>query len=391
LALIGAVKGYPTIIALPEKMSREKVDVMKGLGATVIRTPTEAACSCPDSHYGVARRMNGEIENSVMLDQFANPHNPEAHYGETALEIWEACAGKVDMVVIGAGTGGSITGITRKLRELNPSIIVVGVDPFGSNLSGSTEHQAYLIEGIGCDFVPDVLDPGLVDLWIRTEDKESFLMARRMIRDEGILCGGSSGSAMAGLVKAMKHYDLGPDKRAVVLLPDSVRNYMSKFLNDDWMLIKDFISPQDIPNACQQSGHSDRMIATSLVCHEDSVAVEKSTTISSLSTTNAIVLGDEDHVCGILSVEKMAEKIGLCGEAAVLDMSVSKMVATDFGVVSEEMPLGHVLQFLQTDYPVILKTGSGGYRIVDKPKTIMKMLLTKSASCPEAMIERLSI
>lgn len=390
--MIGAVKGYPTIIALPEKMSAEKVNVMKGLGATVIRTPTEAASTCPDSHFGVAKRMNGEIPNSIMLDQFGNPHNPEAHYGETAEEIWEACGGKVDMVVIGAGTGGSITGITRKLRELNPDIIAVGVDPFGSTLSGSAEHKPYLIEGIGCDFVPDVLDPGLVDMWIRTEDKESFLMARRMIRDEGILCGGSSGSAMAGLVKAMKHYDLGADKRAVVLLPDSVRNYMSKFLNDDWMLIKDFISPQDMPNSCQQSGHQERItITTSLVCHEDTVSVEKSTTIGSLSTTNAIVLKDEDHVCGILSVEKIAEKIGLCGEAAVLGMPVSKMVTTDFGVVTEEMPLGHVLQFLQTDYPVILKTGTGEYKIVDKPKSIMKMLLAKSASSPDTMIERLSI
>ncbi|KAF8940982.1 cystathionine beta-synthase [Dissophora ornata] len=242
LALAAAVKGYRTIITLPEKMSQEKVDVLKALGAEIVRTPTEAAWDAPESHIGVAKRLNKEIPNSVILDQYSNPYNPVTHYDHTAEEIYRACDGQVDMLVAGAGTGGTITGIARKLKALCPNVIIVGVDPFGSILaqpeSLNTTTEGYKVEGIGYDFIPDVLDRNLIDLWIKSADKESFIMARRLIREEGILCGGSSGTAVAAAVKAAKK--LGPGKRCVVLLPDSVRNYMTKFLNDDWMKTNGF-------------------------------------------------------------------------------------------------------------------------------------------------------
>ncbi|KAG0316390.1 hypothetical protein BG000_004878, partial [Podila horticola] len=226
LALAAAVKGYRAIITLPEKMSQEKVDVLKALGAEIIRTPTEAAWDAPESHIGVAKRLNAEIPDSVILDQYANPYNPVTHYDHTAEEIYRSCDGKIDMFVAGAGTGGTITGIARKLKQLCPNIIIVGVDPHGSILaqpeSLNTSTEGYKVEGIGYDFIPEALDRNLIDRWIKSEDKESFIMARRMIREEGILCGGSSG------------------KRCVVLLPDSVRNYMTKFLNDGWMQTNGF-------------------------------------------------------------------------------------------------------------------------------------------------------
>jgi cystathionine beta-synthase len=237
LALAGAVKGYRVIITLPEKMSQEKVDVLKALGAEIVRTPTEAAWDSPESHIGVSRKLRDEIPGAVILDQYGNPYNPVAHYDSTAEEILEQCGGQVDMLVAGAGTGGTISGIAQKLKEKCPNVIIVGVDPVGSILaqpeSLNVEGPSYQVEGIGYDFIPEALTRAVVDRWIKSEDKPSFLMSRRLIRDEGILCGGSSGTAMSAAVQAAK--ELKPGQRCVVILPDSVRNYMTKFLNDDWM------------------------------------------------------------------------------------------------------------------------------------------------------------
>jgi len=244
LALAAAVKGYKMIITLPEKMSQEKVDVLKALGAQIIRTPTEAAWDAPESHIGVAKKLNAEIPNSHILDQYGNPSNPLAHYDGTAEEILEQTGGKIDLVVISAGTGGTLTGIARKLKERVPGIKVIGVDPVGSILAQPETLNgaitSYKVEGIGYDFIPNVLDRTLVDKWYKSVDHESFIMARRMIKQEGLLCGGSSGTAMAAAIRACKDFNLGPGQRCVVILPDSVRNYMTKFLNDDWMKTNGF-------------------------------------------------------------------------------------------------------------------------------------------------------
>jgi len=245
LALAAAIKGYRMIITLPEKMSEEKVNVLKALGAEIVRTPTEAAFDSPESHIGVATRLNKEIENSHILDQYINPNNPLAHYDSTASEILECCDNKIDMLVAGAGTGGTITGLARKIKEVAPDCEVVGLDPHGSILaypeSLNQGGEGYEVEGIGYDFIPTVCDrdPGLISRWIKTNDKDSFTMARRMIREEGLLCGGSSGTALSGALEACKGLKKG--QRCVVMLPDSVRNYMTKFLSDDWMLKRGFI------------------------------------------------------------------------------------------------------------------------------------------------------
>lgn len=244
LALAAAIKGYRMIITLPEKMSREKVDILKALGAEIIRTPTEAAYDSPDSHIGVAKRLQTEIPNSHILDQYANPSNPLAHYDHTAEELLEQTGGHIDYVVISAGTGGTLTGIGRKLKEKLPNLKLIGVDPVGSilaepeNLNDEDRLQSYKVEGIGYDFIPTVLDRALVDEWVKTNDRDSLLMARRLIRDEGLLCGGSCGSAMAAAVEVAKKLPAG--KRVVVLLPDSSRNYMTKMISDQWMIESGF-------------------------------------------------------------------------------------------------------------------------------------------------------
>ena len=239
---MAAVKGYRCIITLPEKMSAEKVSVLRALGAEIVRTPTEAAFDSPESHIGVAQRLQREIPRSHILDQYANPNNPLAHELGTAEEIWAQTAGRVDAVVGGAGTGGTVTGIARGLRKHNGAVTVIAADPVGSILAAdaslNTSDAGYKVEGIGYDFVPDVLDRGLVDTWIKTTDQDSFLLARRLIAEEGLLCGGSSGAALAALVSALTtiHPELNrADRTVVVVLPDSVRNYLTKFVDDAWM------------------------------------------------------------------------------------------------------------------------------------------------------------
>lgn len=241
LALVGAVKGYRTIITLPEKMSNEKVSVLKALGAEIIRTPNEAAFDSPESHIGVAKRLNGEIKNSVILDQYSNENNPSAHYYGTGYEIYHQTGCELTALVAGAGTGGTITGIARYLKEQDPSIQIVAADPKGSILAqpeslNDSEISQYKVEGIGYDFIPDVLDRSVVDKWYKTEDQESFSLARRVIREEGILVGGSSGSALAATIKYCKdHPELNENDTIVVVFPDSIRSYLTKFADDEWM------------------------------------------------------------------------------------------------------------------------------------------------------------
>jgi cystathionine beta-synthase len=246
LALAAAVKGYRMIITLPQKMSAEKCNILKALGAEIIRTPTEAAWDSPESHIGVARRLQAELPNAHILDQYTNPSNILAHYEGTGEEIYQQMGGKIDAVVIAAGTGGTITGVGRKLKEKIPGIKVIGVDPHGSLLRDDKDPVGtYLVEGIGYDFVPDTLDRGVVDEWVKTSDKESFLMARRLIREEGFLCGGSSGAAMVAAMQVASR--MQPGQRVVVLLADSIRNYMSKFLMDEWMVENGFAAEPHAP------------------------------------------------------------------------------------------------------------------------------------------------
>jgi cysteine synthase A len=243
MSMVAAVKGYRMVITLPEKMSQEKQVVMEALGAEIIRTPTEAPHDSPESLLGVAKRLNEEIENSRIPDQYKNPDNPLAHYYGTGAEIWDDFGDSLDLVVIGAGTGGTIAGVAKYLKEKNPKIRIVGIDPEGSILGGRDEVFTYYVEGIGYDFVPEVLEYDHIDDWIYSNDRDSFLMARRLIREEGLLVGGSSGAAVWGLLEALKKTD--GVRKALTILPDSIRNYLTKFVNDDWMREHGFLEESE--------------------------------------------------------------------------------------------------------------------------------------------------
>lgn len=232
LALAAAVKGYRLIVVLPDKMSGEKIALLRAYGAEVVVTATNVAPDSPESYNGVADRLAREIPGAFRPDQFTNPNNPLAHYRSTGPEIWEDSEGRVGVLVAGMGTGGTISGTARYLKEKNPNIVVVGADPEGSILSGDSP-RSYKVEGIGEDFIPKTFNRQLVDEMVRVSDKDSFNTARRLAREEGILAGGSAGTALAAALKFAQR--LTEPREIVVILPDTGRNYLSKLYSDEWM------------------------------------------------------------------------------------------------------------------------------------------------------------
>ncbi len=234
LALVGAVRGYRVICTVPDKVSNEKQDLLRAYGVEVIVTPTDLTPEHPDSYYGVARRLTEEIEGAFHPDQYSNPANPRAHYDTTGPEIWRQTDGEIDVLVVGVGTGGTISGAGRYLKEQKPGIQVVGVDPEGSLFTADSEDEVhqYSVEGVGEDFYPETVELDLIDRWIKVTDAEAFSMTRRLAREEGILVGGSCGMAAHA---ALQVADEDHDALVVVILPDSGRGYLSKVFNDDWM------------------------------------------------------------------------------------------------------------------------------------------------------------
>lgn len=250
LAIAAALKGYKTIFVMPDKMSNEKILLLRAYGAKVVITPTAVAPEDPRSYYEVAKRFVRETPNAILANQYHNPDNPKTHELTTGPEIWDQTEGRVTDVIIGMGTGGTITGVGRFLKSKNPKIQIVGVDIEGSILTEIWQNKGtipdgaypktYKVEGIGEDFLPTALDLSVVDAIERAGDRESFLWARQLVRQEGIFAGGSSGSAMAGAVKYCRK--LSGDRLPVVLLPDSGSRYLSKFYDDKWMREFGFLS-----------------------------------------------------------------------------------------------------------------------------------------------------
>ena len=240
LAVVAAVKGYRCIFVMPDKMSAEKIRLLKAYGAEVVMTPTSAASNSPDGYSGVATRLTNEIPNAWQPNQFTNLNNPNYHYQTTGPEIWRQTEGKITAFVSGIGTGGTISGVGRYLKEKNPRIMIVAADPEGSILSGDTP-KPWAVEGIGEDYVPKTFNSQVVDEWIRVSDADSFTTARDLARQEGLLVGGSCGTSMAAGLRFAQR--LGPDDLVVVMCPDTGRNYLSKMYSDEWMIENGYMKP----------------------------------------------------------------------------------------------------------------------------------------------------
>lgn len=341
IALAGATKGYNIIITMPEKMSREKQVVLEALGAKIIRTPTEAAWDSPESHIGVAKKLQKELPNAHILDQYSNEDNPLAHYHGTAEEIIADLDGQVDMIVIAAGTGGTITGCARKLREVNPNCIVVGADPEGSILAGGSRVGTYKVEGIGYDFIPDVLDRSLIDTWVKTNDRQSFLLARRLIREEGLLCGGSSGAALYAALKEAQRLDEG--QNCVVILPDGVRNYLTKFVDNKWMADNRFSTIETVDATVGDMVKQDTK--PTIVCLDVQDAAQESIQLMREKGFSQIPITKEGKVVGMLYEESLLELL-LSEHASVLKSDIEHIMTPNVPKVNLHTPLSTLQELL---------------------------------------------
>jgi cystathionine beta-synthase len=243
LAIAAAIKGYRCIFVMPDKMSQEKISLLRAYGAEVVVTPTAVAPESPESYYRVADRLTEEIPDAFCPNQYFNPENPRTHYETTGPELWRQTDGALKVFVAGVGTGGTISGVGRYLKEQDPSIRVVGADPEGSVYSGD-EPRPYLVEGIGEDFWPATFDPSVVDEYVKVSDRDSFLTARAVTRREGILVGGSGGTAVFAALQVARELDEA--HTVVVLLPDTGRNYLSKLYSDTWMLQHGMLDRPDV-------------------------------------------------------------------------------------------------------------------------------------------------
>ncbi|MBI4534680.1 MAG: cystathionine beta-synthase, partial [Ignavibacteriae bacterium] len=347
LALVAAVKGYKTVFTLPDKMSMEKIRLLRAFGAEVIVTPTVVPHESPESYTEVAKKVVRETPNSILANQYYNPRNPEAHYSTTGPELWEQTGGQIDYFVCGVGTGGTISGAGKYLKEKNPNIKVVGIDPKGSALREyfytkkvTPLLKTYKVEGIGQDYVPGVLHFEYVDEVIEVTDKESFLMARRLTREEGLLAGGSSGTAVAGLMKIADRFK--KDDVVVVLLPDSGERYLTKIYNDDWMRENGFLTPERVTArfVLQSRGkHLSRLVAIDPI-----TTVRKALDLMKENDVSQLPVLDHGRPVGAAHDNDLMTRV--LEQPALIDSPVSNIMSPTFPSVSIDSQIEDVIQLM---------------------------------------------
>ncbi len=350
LAIAAAVKGYRCIFVMPDKMSGEKVRLLRAYGAEVIITPTNVPPDAPESYNGVADRLSREIPGAWRPNQFTNLANPDVHYRTTGFEIWEQTEGRISAFIAGVGTGGTISGVARYLKEQNPEVRVIGADPEGSVLSGDSPRP-WKVEGIGEDFVPKTFNSQLVDEWIRVSDAESFTTARNLARREGILVGGSSGTAVAAALRYARR--LSGEQMVVALCADTGRNYLSKLFDDDWLiankLLVNILPAHSVADLLKLRGPRSLVTITPHATAAEAIELLQRTGISQLpvlqdgkpvgsiqEVTLARLLHDNSDPAEVAISEIMARPLPQVETTVHLDEAFRLLLAGNTGVLAVE-------------------------------------------------------
>ena len=360
LALVAVLRGYRTIFVMPDKMSDEKIRYLKALGAQVIMCPTAVEPEDPRSYYSVSRRLAEETPNAILANQYENPVNPETHYLTTGPELWEQLDGELDFFVAGMGTGGTISGVSKFLKEKNPEVRIVGVDVEGSILhhyfctGEMSEAHPYLVEGVGEDMVPGTLSFDNIDEVVTVGDQESFVAARRLSREEGIFVGGSAGSALAGAIRIARRE--GPGKRVVVLLPDHGNRYLSTFHGDEWMIEKGFLDPSllTVRDVLRRKQPGPDGIVSAAPDETVRAALER---MREQDVSQMPVLAGTESVG---SLEDGPTMTRVLEDATVLEASVSQVMGDPFPVVRAGDPMTAAIEPLSRRRPAVLVAENGG-------------------------------
>ncbi len=350
LAMAAAIRGYRCILVMPDKMSREKVDLLRAYGADVVITPSNVPPDSPESYYGVANRLASEIPGAFQPNQFHNHFNPEAHYRTTGPEIWEATGGAITHFVAGLGTGGTISGTARYLKEKNPSIYVVGADPEGSIYSGDIP-RSYAVEGIGMNYLPETVDLRVIDEMVRVSDRDSFLMARRIAREEGLLVGGSSGTAAVAAVKLAK--TLPAEAVVVVILPDSGRGYMSKIFNDDWMIANGFLADAKRRATVGDVLRSKTPIPLLITVQQDDTVKTALDLLRQYEISQLPVMKGTEQVGSVNDIGVMQS---VFDHADILHQPVSEVMARPFPALEQSEEIERAYKLLTLANPAIVVT-----------------------------------
>ena len=346
LAIAAALKGYRCIFVMADKQSQSKVEVLRAFGAEVVVTPTAVEPEDPRSYYSVAKRLVEETPNAILANQYHNPENPRTHYVTTGPEIWEQFGDSLTHFICGLGTGGTITGVSRFLKEKNPDVKIVGVDPEGSILydlhkgeEGVAEN--YKVEGIGEDFLPTSMSLEAIDEMIRVDDKECFVMARRLVREEGVFTGGSGGGAVAGAIKYARENNLTEDDTILVILPDSGSRYLSKVFNDNWMRENGFL---DRPRRSYYA--SDVQTAKgekeTITVQEDASVEEVVALMKEYGISQAPVVDTGNHLVGVVTELALLEH--LLDDSNGVGESIASIVERDPLVISADTPMNKLMQ-----------------------------------------------